>query len=311
MNVNPQLPIFRQSPMNPLNTPSLPRRFMSMLVLAASFLCVARGAAAEIKHRFVATDESRKQLILVDQIDPSRDWTVPLPGNRDIRLVGHDRILVSVPTGYREYAVADGRLVKTVVHGRDIQSVVRDERGHTFLGSGKMIWELDAQDKEVSQLPITIKGGFRILTLTPEGHFMFVDGDNVVEVQRDGKPVRAFNLKTLDARTRSPYFGLRLPGGDTLCSTGYGASLLVLDAEGKLKRTIGGRDAVPGVFLNFFSTSLPLTGGGFLVCNWTGHQPQDGTKGPQLIQFDESGNIVWTWHDPVRAGSLHGVVLLP
>ena len=71
----------------------------------------AAATASAIKHRFVATDESRKQLLLVDQTDPSKDWTVPLPGNRDIRLIGTDRVLVSVPNGYREYALADGRLV--------------------------------------------------------------------------------------------------------------------------------------------------------------------------------------------------------
>ena len=276
-----------------------------------AFLALPVAAAVEIKHRFVVADESRQQLLLVDQQDPSKDWSVPLSGNRDIRLVGADVILASVPNGYREYAAADGRLIKNVVHGRDIESVVRDHRGHTFLGSGKMIWELDAQDKEVFGLPLTLKGGFRILTITSSGSFIFTDGDNVVEIQRDGKPVRTHNLKALDPLTHAPYFGLRLPGGDMLCSTGYGASLLVLDSEGGLKRKIGGRDSVPGVFLNFFSASLPLADGGFLVSNWTGHNPEDSTKGPQLVQFDTAGKIVWTWQDPVRAGSIHGVVLLP
>ena len=281
-------------------------------VMAAAVLDAKSPAATSaIKHRFVATDESRKQLLLVDQIDPSKDWTVPLPGNRDIQLVGTDRVLVSVPNGYREYAVADGRLVKEIVHGSDVQSVVRDARGHTFLGSGKMIWELDEKDQDVFSLPLKTKGGFRIMTLTVEGNFIFTDGETVVEVRRDGTLVNTYDLKALDEHSHKPYFGQRLVGGDTLCSTGYGASLLVLDAEGKLKRKIGGTDSVPGVGLNFFSTSLPLADGGFLVCNWTGHKPEDSTKGPQLVQFDVAGKIVWTWHDPVRAGSLHGVVLLP
>ena len=298
-------------------------RLAAVLLVVAGFMAPVMAAAAApeakpaaatastIKHRFVATDESRKQLLLVDQTDPSKDWTVPLPGNRDIRLIAGGRVLVSVPNGYREYALADGRLVKEIVHGSDIQTVVRDARGHTFLGNGKVITELDAQDREVFSLPLKIKGGFRIMTLTPEGNFIFTDGGNVVEVQRDGTLVHTYDLKALDPLGNKPYFGQRLPGGDTLCSTGYGASLLLLDAEGKLKRRIGGRDSLPGVGLNFFATSLPLADGGFLVCNWTGHKPEDSAKGPQLVQFDAAGKIVWTWHDPVRAGTLHGVVLLP
>ena len=307
--------------MNRLTSPGLLGRLASVLTAVACFMAPVMAAAAPdakppaattaIKHRFVATDESRKQLLLVDQTDPSKDWTVPLPGNRDIQLVGTDRVLVSVPSGYREYAVADGRMVKEVVHGSGVQSVVRDARGHTFLGSGKMIWELDAQDQEVFSLPLKTTGGFRIMTLTADGNFIFTDGENVVEVQRDGTVVHTYELKAFDERSHKPYFGQRLSGGDTLCSTGYGASLLVLDPEGKLKRKIGGPDSAPGVGLNFFSTSLPLPDGGFLVCNWTGHKPEDSAKGPQLVQFDAAGKIVWTWHDPVRAGTLHGVVLLP
>jgi hypothetical protein len=305
----------RSNPLSPLC------RFFTVLIAAGCVMSPMRAqpaplaprsaATAAIKHRFVAADESRKQLLLVDQNDPSKDWTVPLPGNRDVKLVGTDRVLVSVRNGYREYAVADGRLIKEVTHGSDVQSVLRDARGHTFLGSGKMIWELDAQDQEVFRLPLTMKGGFRIMTMTAEGNFIFTDAENVVELRRDGTVVRTYELKAHDAQSKKPYFGLRLPGGDTLFSTGYGASLLVLDAEGKLKRKIGGAGSVPGVLLNFFSTSLPLPDGGFLVCNWTGHKPEDSTKGPQLVQFDASGKIVWTWHDPVRAGSLHGVALLP
>jgi len=47
-----------------------------------------------------------------------------------------------------------------------------------------------------------------------------------------------------------------------------------------------------------------------VVCNWTGHKPGDSVKAPQLLEFDSSGDIVWHWHDPERAGTLHGVIII-
>jgi YD repeat-containing protein len=29
-----------------------------------------------------------------------------------------------------------------------------------------------------------------------------------------------------------------------------------------------------------------------------------------LMQYDKNGNVVWTWHDPKLAGSIHGVIVL-
>ena len=58
-------------------------------------------AGEPIKHRFLAADESGHQLMLVDQFDPSKDWTIPLKGNRDIQLLDEKRLLASFPGGYR------------------------------------------------------------------------------------------------------------------------------------------------------------------------------------------------------------------
>jgi hypothetical protein len=53
-----------------------------------------------------------------------------------------------------------------------------------------------------------------------------------------------------------------------------------------------------------------LKNGDIVVCNWTGHGAKDGEKGAQILQFDPSGKVVWKWHDPVRAGSIHGVIIM-
>jgi hypothetical protein len=43
--------------------------------------------SAEIKHRFLALDESRFQILYVDPSDPSKNWTIKVPGSRDMQLV--------------------------------------------------------------------------------------------------------------------------------------------------------------------------------------------------------------------------------
>ena len=47
-----------------------------------------------------------------------------------------------------------------------------------------------------------------------------------------------------------------------------------------------------------------------MICNWTGHDPQDSNKGVQIVQYSQAGQLVWKWHDPARAGSINGVLVL-
>ena len=53
-----------------------------------------------------------------------------------------------------------------------------------------------------------------------------------------------------------------------------------------------------------------LKSGNIVVANWTGHGSADSAKGSQILQFNPRGEVVWHWHDPERAGSVHGVIIL-
>jgi hypothetical protein len=77
-------------------------------------------------------------------------------------------------------------------------------------------------------------------------------------------------------------------------------------------RTTGGKQSPQGQLLgyHFFGAMQVLNNGHLVVCNWTGHGPQDSAKGTQILEFDRSGQVVWKWHDPVRAGSINGVIIL-
>jgi hypothetical protein len=107
-----------------------------LFVLTAALFWAAMNEAAEIKHSFLAKDESRAQLHYVSQFDPSQDWTIQLPkGCRDIRRTGNNRLLVSHPDGYLEYDLSTQKQTKQVVvkKGAKIESLERLPNGHTIL----------------------------------------------------------------------------------------------------------------------------------------------------------------------------------
>ena len=293
-----------------------------VLLSAIALLSPAADAAQSgIKHRFIAADESRHQLHFVDQFDPSKDWTVPLKGNRDIRLLTRDRLLASVPGGYREYEVRSGKMVKEVIirevgnkkGGRkdNCWSVVRREDGHTYIGSKASIIELDENDKEIREIKPSGGAAFRILRMTPEGHYLFSSGATTVkETDNKGVLVKEFDLSAVSPLSKKPYFALRLNNGHTVISGGLGATVIEVDRNWNPVRKFEGKGALPGMGLVYFAAVQILGNGNMVVVHWTGHGANDSRKAPQLMEFDRDGRLVWQWHDPKRAGSIHGVIVI-
>jgi hypothetical protein len=62
--------------------------------------------------------------------------------------------------------------------------------------------------------------------------------------------------------------------------------------------------------LIFFAGFQVLKNGHLVVSNWTGHGANDSVKGHQVLEFDADGRLLWSWHDPALAGSIHGVIVL-
>ncbi len=267
--------------------------------------------AGDIKHRFVATDESGKQLLYVDEANPDRDWTIPLPGNRDIQLSGNGTVLVSVPTGYREYDLKDGKMIKEVSIGKSLQTLVRLETGHTILASKQEVIELDKDDKKVTTHQLALGGGMRLLRLTRNGNVLYTSGKTTIaERKTSGETVRKLDLTTLTPETMKPYSVEEMADGTFLVSTGFGATILLLDKDWSLLKTYGGKGKVKGVKTHFFADTQRLKNGNVVVAHWSGHARTDSKKAPQAIEFNKDGVVVWRWHDPKRAGTFHGIEII-
>jgi hypothetical protein len=285
---------------------------MSFLVLTYIFTGVSSLCGEEIKHIFIAVDESRKQVLYVDQFDPSNDWTISIRGCRDLQMIDNGVLLLSVPTGYEEYDISTGKQIKKVsVKGANAVQTALRYGEKTYLANSSTIWTLDADDKVINVVKINMGRYLRLLRIAKNGNFLFTAGFTVVkEADHSGKIVREIDLKKIEPNTQKPYFFKQQPNGNYMVSTGYGASLLILSEDGKLLRKIGGKGNALGVNLNFFGKAQTLSNGNIVVANWTGHNPNDSYKAAQIIEFDNEGKIVWKWHDPKRAGSCHGVVVL-
>lgn len=285
------------------------------IVFAIAALIALAGlrpaGAAEVRHRFLAVDESRSQLLYVDQIDPAKSWAIKTPGRcRDIQLIGKDAVLLSTPDGYAEYDLNTHEQTRQMRGYPGATAARRLADGRTILACNQgrvVVYELGPGGRPERKVSFPI-GQTRLLRPTPQGTFLFGSGTNLYEGDWSGQILRTLTLP----KGSWVYQALRKPDGNLLVAGGYNPSLFELNADGKVVRTLGGKDAPEAKELgyNFFAGFQVLPNGHTVVCNWTGHGEKDSAKGAQVVELDEAGKVVWKWHDPERAGSLHGVIVL-
>jgi len=77
-------------------------------------------------------------------------------------------------------------------------------------------------------------------------------------------------------------------------------------------QTLGGRQSAEEKTSGYhlFAGFQVLKNGNVVVCNWTGHGPNDSSKGVQIVEYSPANQLVWKWHDPSRAGSVNGAIIL-
>ena len=276
--------------------------------LSVSFL-----SAAEIKHRFLALDESRFQILYVDPSDSSKNWVIKVAGSRDMQLVDGKIVIGLSAGGFAEYDFATQKPLRELVDPKyKAVSVTacRLKDGRTLLASDQSpirITLLDAEGKELSTTTFSDKQTVRCARMTPRGTVLFGCNENhVVEGTLDGKVIR--DIVIPDAK--HVYMAEELSNGNLLATTGYGGFFVELDQEGKIVRKVGGTPGPEGVGIYFFASIQSLQNGNTIVANWTGHGANDGEKGVQILEYDATGNIVGHWHDPKNAGSIHNAVVV-
>lgn len=279
--------------------------FLTYFLLSSFYLV----AESQIKHRFVASDESGKQLIHVDEHNPENNWKVPLK-TRDLQLIGNDELLVSSHHGYKIVSLKDGSVKKSFDSKdfKNVNSARRLKNGQTFLtGRGKshpiIIQVLDKND-EIEKTILVDKAlkDVRLMRVTAEETFFLGFAKKMYEINQEGQIIWQKEIPG----GNHIYKAVRTKKGNKYIASGYGCEFYIYDKSDEVKKKYDGK--VKGA--KFYADFQILRNGHIVFVNWMGHGRKDSRKGVQLAEFDRNGEIVWTWHHPEMAGCLHGLLVL-
>ncbi len=280
-------------------------------------------------RRLLLNDEGSSAVHYLDLDAPSRSWTFGGPG-RDLQVIGGERVLRSTPTGFVELALADGHLLREVTLPGlpGIESARRLPNGNTVvLGNedeGIFVCELDSRAAPVAGRMLVGAGlsKGRLVRHTADDSLLFcseTDGQRVIhEATWTGGVKTLFRIPE-GVAADSMLKAVRVASGRVVVSAGYSASLLVIDtAQGAVVQTIGGKLQPEPKGLrrllspHFFSGFQLLPGGEYLLANWQGHGPSHAADGYQVLMYDASGQLVWSFDQTEypRMTSLNNVIAL-
>jgi hypothetical protein len=283
-------------------------------VLSTPAFAADPAPAGAVRHRLLLNDESRRQLLYVDEAHPESNWVVQLPWrSRDTQLVGNHRVMVTREDGgIREYDLRTREVARDVTNAlfAGIASAQRLPDGRTIVGcnqKGVTFHEVDAEGRVTRTASFPQLNTLRLMRLSPRGTLLFgANTDHLVEADLAGKVLRDVVLPG----SKHNYQVVEKPDGHWLAAAGYGAAIVEIGEDGREVRRWGGHPAPAGYQFHFYSQFQLLKNGHVIAATWTGHGANDSEKGQQVVEFAPDGTIVWKWHDPRMAGSIHGVIVL-
>ncbi len=174
--------------------------------------------------------------------------------------------------------------------------------------SGPMrILEVDRQGKTLKEIKLqsaeTHKHRqMRCCRKLPNGHYLVGQYFDGVIREYDEQGAVVGDIKHSDAHA-----GLRLPGGNTLCSFGDAHRLVEYDAQGKVVWSVEEND-LPGCPLRFVGPAWRLPNGNTIICNWAGHGYVG--KQAQLVEVTTDKKVVGELFDYTRFGTISGFFVM-
>jgi hypothetical protein len=240
-------------------------------------MILTRATADEpLRHRFLALDESRQQLLYVDETNPAADWAVKLRDRyRDLQLIGARRVLLSATSGYEEWDLDRHALVKEHADPRlaGTATVRRLADGRTLVGcnqKGITFYELGPDDAIGRTVNLPALNTLRLARLTARGTLLF--GANTTKVfEADWNGI----VKEREiAGSQHNYMTLEKPDGHLLVSAGYAGFLAETDAAGRELRRWGGKPepAALSLLRRLPGAAQRPRRGGQLDGSWRGRQ---------------------------------------
>ncbi|MHB8903348.1 MAG: beta-propeller domain-containing protein [Thermoguttaceae bacterium] len=261
-------------------------------------------------HRAVALADSGKNLIHVVDADGEIVWQYPAERPRDVWVLEGGNVLFNYATGVKE-VTRDKQVVweYTFPATSEIHACQPLGDGLVMIAeSGPMrIVEVDRQGKVVRT--VQLQSGetnkhrqMRCCRKLPDGHYLvgqYYDGA-IREYDEEGRIVGEIVHSNAHA-------GLRLPGGNTLCSFGDAHRLVEYDREQKAVWAVEEND-LAGCPLRFVGPAWRLANGNTIICNWAGHGFVG--KQAQLVEITPEKKIVGELFDYVRFGTISGFFVI-
>jgi hypothetical protein len=271
----------------------------------------------KLDHQFLAIDEGRQRLSLIDTLRPGAGWTLDLadfPLARDMQRLDRDRALIGFERGYFEVAIASGKVLSACDRWSEVTSAQRQQDGSTLvtghdLDGGKggiTVLTMDAGDK---LLHTARRDGtyVRLMRRTADGNYLLCMNDHILETDSGLNALRELRAPGFEHAWKAE----RCADGSTLVAAGYGAFMARFDAQGTLMHTFGTAEELREPVAPFFYASFQqLPNGHLAVANWQGHGPDNGAKGRQLLEFDAGGRLLGAWSDPELISSLQGILIV-
>jgi len=269
-----------------------------------------------VQHRFLAIDEGRQQLSLIDTSGEGIIWTIGLdefPLARDMQRLDRDRVLVGYDRGFFEMEIDTGRVLDICERWTDVTAVCRQPDGSTLvtgfnLDGSKGINVLTL-DRELKLVYSARRDGnyVRLMRRTHAGTYLLCMNDHILETTPRLVEVRRFAAPGFEHAWKAE----RRADGSTLVSGGYGAFMALFDSAGECVRRFGTTAEVAAEVAPFFYASFEqLDDGRLLVANWQGHGPDNGAKGRQLLEFGADGKLLGSWSAGDEISSLQGILLV-
>jgi hypothetical protein len=248
-------------------------------------------------RRLLLRDEGKSQLSYIDIANPGKNWYVPVPAGRDIQLVGNGRVLIGTGTGYEEREIASGKKMFELTGFIGTIAARRLQNGNTLLTGvnwqgkkGIVLIEVNSAGTVLHTINYTAFDYVRLVRETPSGNYLITSNKTVFEGDDAGNVV--WQAKIISAVDPHSWQALRLANGQTIVSGGFARNFQLFSADGKITDSIGGPAEVNP---NFFAGFQILANGNYVVCNWQGHGPGNGSKGTQILEFTPEGKLVWKW----------------
>jgi hypothetical protein len=264
-------------------------------------------------RRLLLRDEGKSQLSYIDIANPDKNWYEAVPAGRDLQLVGNGRVLIGTGNGYEEREIATGKKLFELTTFAGTIAARRLRNGNTLLTGvnwqgkkGIVLVEVNATGNVLRTINYTAFDYARLVRELPSGNFLITANRIVFEGNDAGAVV--WQAKIISAVDPHAWQALRLGNGQTIVSGGFSKNFQLFNADGNLTDSISGPAEVKP---NFYAGFQILANGNYVVCNWQGHGPANGSKGTQILEYTPAGKLAWKWQqDATKFSSIQGLIVL-